>query len=163
MYISINPGYYSKYNSIYGLISPLLTNLNLGVKILTNRTNSDPCNLWLAIGWLGEWGVEGGELVVPEDGVGGYKEAPGDRLGCSLWGIVCWIIGSVYPLLDRKGRGSGVVLILQEVVEKGYIAHGRSVSSMSPESSRLGMLSSSSTHLKFKVLFSKIFSLLRLS
>ena len=104
-------------------MSPLLTNLNLGVKILTNRTNSDPCNLWLAIGWLGEWGVEGGELVVPEDGVGGDEEAPGDRLGCSLWRIVCWIIGSVYPLLDRKGRGSGVVLILQEVVELGHIGH----------------------------------------
>jgi len=72
-------------------MSPLLTNTNLGVKILTHSTNSDPCNLGLVLvlGGLGEWGVVGGELVVPEDGVGGEEETPGDRLGCSLGRVVC--------------------------------------------------------------------------
>jgi len=106
-------------------MSPLLANLNLVVKILTNRADSDPwCNLrFCTIWWLGEGGIVGGELVVPEDGVGGDEEAPGDWLGCSLWRIVCWIIGCIHSLLNREWGGSWVVFVLQQMVELWYIGH----------------------------------------
>jgi len=110
-------------NSLYSLISPFLAKINLCVKRLTHITNTDPCNWGLVIVWLGEWGVVRGELIVPEDGVWRDEETPGNRLGCSRWRIVCWIIGGVHSLLDREGGGSGVVLIFQEVVELWHVSH----------------------------------------
>ena len=69
-------------------------------------------------------GVGGGELVVAKDWVVGQEHALWDRLGRTLGWEVGGVIGGVVHilnLLQSQGWGSGVVLVLEEMIELGHI------------------------------------------
>ena len=153
-------------NIIY---SSAVGNVHLWLQIL-----ADICHSWVRVG--------GGELVVPEDRVVGQEHTLGHRLGGSLRGGVT---GVDVHLLDGQWRGPGVVLVLQKMIELGYICddakfvrniwiyhilnnddnilHSRMKRKQTWGSRRLGIPISCSAILKASSLFLRTSSVLRLS